>query len=1812
MKVFLSIFQCDVNNYNEIARDIKCYTGMFYVYASIGVICSIILIIVMCFLTITFYNNNLFASDQPNTKLTSKQDLHLFICKTTFIIIHIFIVSDKSNLSQWLICIIYLVLSICSFNTYYIGRNFINQTLLRVMLITLAINVWANVVLLINKALEYTAYTGGLGLFFMGVILIIIYFMLMEMSYLTPQYLCKTNLNNVESLRKINLLLALIEDETIDRSKELVLKGYIYLYEETCTVMDCPLKRLLRHEGNIKERIKNLLLHIEVLFIKAIDKYPMDTRIRISYAFFLLIKLKKKYHSLVQLENAQSFKSTIEDEFLQYKFRKYIEDYDDQLLLKSKDEQNDALLFKKEFQSFKSKIKKISLTYSEFWSVLLFSNKSEIEHLNKLGKEINNGVKAIQANFTVLQDIKQNEKEVLIFYIDYLLCVVNDKENGRKYKQILFNSNRIEKDISNYLNTNIDIYTINPSNVVTSDLNQYLVCSSQPESFGVISNISLGLCLTLGYSRNEIIGRKIDMIMPELIIKQHTRLLMAKAEEYRKDIVDIDYYEENNNNTIHQASKQLFLVNKSKYLVPITLRVGIIPNETYDFSFIAKVVMSEMNYYEIENSQNDCYIITNAEFVIQNFTSNAITLMGLNSYFINGNLCITDFIKEFNEEYLKVLSEYDVITNEQRMMFKMKIMKTKFKDKFRLITWRKNDFAMKIGQLLKAKGTSTTSLIAFGGSVKNKHEREMNVISNTMINNVNNIFTIQQMENPKFSMNVKEYKILNETICFVFKFMSARMQTPRNSSVVVPKEGNSKFVEGKECITPNNNINNNINNSSITPVTPTHGLSAALGLNKNYIPPNYAEFQLDVDNLSYKFNFIGNKDSNTNNNNEDEPSIETKRRNMREMVLNKLKQLNPKNSEEEEEEEEEEYSSSNNDNNDDDSYSGSQYLSSNNNNNNSASGINEYDEDDSHDNDDSVYKCTHPKESGNNLIVNDDNKNNRQSIISSYPSTIKGNKMHKTSNKEQNAYQGVDDSYYHVNLSKIKLSIYDFATRGFIQDTTCEYKSEVEKKTTDDKDVTHKMDKDSHDNNTTNINTNSINTTNKRSHKLSSSCIHNYFSEVYNDYNQRSTQNANCVVPSDTDHSSLIQKKIEESLQSKETPLTIINVRKASILTMIVLIALGVTYIALFNYFINVYKDNLNVIFNSNNIIHQLLLGQFYTRELTLLRNNNYTNFQGVLREDKVIATQQNLLGIYNLTHQYLQTLIITNTPFSSENKNNITQDNVVMYSITHDYNVTSFNVNIHTGIEHVNNALFFIATAEFDSLIPTSKHVFRYLRNSFTSVYAGMQQLCEVYSLQLVSTVDKYSIILSVVYASSIILLLVCYFILRVMLSNVITQKESYLKVFFDINKHIIQTFLENCEVFNKKIQDDVTGATEMSVASFSISDDVYYDTTNALTSSGGGVGVGVGGVIDKTETLNTRDINIKLRKTQSSSSSSYTHVQNGGMNTNSKNKTTHSRTLVMISIKVFIAFLCVMIFLSVKFALYFTYTKELKANIILYEDILSLHRLCFIFYNNLRENIFDVNMPIYNMNSAGYGAELIYNIYVWTTEKETKISKELADIADDIVELYNSLTQRNICYFMDKVFNDVNSGLTCETFMYGSAQFGLKTFVTTYLEEIRHMRNVLSLYLHHQHLYNYHYNLTLTGTNDYNKLWPTNTSEYAMYNRLNQINVYNWKRTREINYSLLSVINPAYAEICNFLKNTIDSHIIQHKRNLIWLSIGLIIFNMFWFFSFFIPFINGLSQIIYKTKNMLSIIPKQVLVNIPNIFNVLNIEINTIIRNQ
>jgi hypothetical protein len=49
---------------------------------------------------------------------------------------------------------------------------------------------------------------------------------------------------------------------------------------------------------------------------------------------------------------------------------------------------------------------------------------------------------------------------------------------------------------------------------------------------------------------------------------------------------------------------------------------------------------------------------------------------------------------------------------------------------------------------------------------------------------------------------------------------------------------------------------------------------------------------------------------------------------------------------------------------------------------------------------------------------------------------------------------------------------------------------------------------------------------------------------------------------------------------------------------------------------------------------------------------------------------------------------------------------------------------------------------------------------------------------------------------------------------------------------------------------------------------------------------------------------------------------------------------------------------------------------------------------------------------------------------------------------------------------------------------------------------------------------------------------------------------------------------------------------------------FIIFLFIFFWLPYIRELNRVIYKTKNLLSIIPKEVLMNIREIYSLLGIE--------
>ena len=154
----------------------------------------------------------------------------------------------------------------------------------------------------------------------------------------------------------------------------------------------------------------------------------------------------------------------------------------------------------------------------------------------------------------------------------------------------------------------------------------------------------------------------------------------------------------------------------------------------------------------------------------------------------------------------------------------------------------------------------------------------------------------------------------------------------------------------------------------------------------------------------------------------------------------------------------------------------------------------------------------------------------------------------------------------------------------------------------------------------------------------------------------------------------------------------------------------------------------------------------------------------------------------------------------------------MILYSIKKDYSVSFYNVTLYTALEEINTALYHVSNQNITLLYPTNRNVFTYLRNSYNSVFNAVQRQNVYFKEQFDYLSDQYKMIVSIVFGGSILLIIGCYIMLSITYSKVSVKKESYLEVFFDINKKIIQIFLENCESFNKKIQDDVSNDSTIS----------------------------------------------------------------------------------------------------------------------------------------------------------------------------------------------------------------------------------------------------------------------------------------------------------------------------------------------------------------------------------------------------------------
>ena len=873
--VLMSAFDCTKKNTNLYTDELKCGSLIYYINCGIAFVSLLLFISVNLVAVSIFYEYSLGETNNILSKTTSKPDV--FFAMTKIFVTVIFVALDGDEDIHYILiitCNLFTFISMC-LNFYYPRFNeviliFMNQFLSFTLW-------WASFILLIGKLTRNSDFDACMGIFF--VTEPIFCFIILLKSNKNIHY----SINNVstlvtspsELLQEIKTLIYLIDHKDYDRNCYVTLKGYITLFEERCTLKDCPLKK---YNNSIKygnDGKAFLFQHIELLFSICLSKFPNSIEARFSYALFLLQKMNKRKHANELLKDIEELNLSLEEEFTIFRCKKLIEDELTDLI--GENSGNLDIVRELEYKNlnmrFKNSIVNASNLYIDFWSQLLSSHSSGSEDLTKLnecGTKINKEVKEINDIFEKMQKIKNNDYDAIKIYSDFINDILNDKGKGLKYKLML---NELGDIIDVPSSNEFDSNSLNTLNL--NDKYQYIIASGNEDNFGIITNISLSVTQIFGFEYGELIGKNVDIIIPEIFHKEHKKVLKNCVNEFKRK-----YIEESTHNKKEPKEIITFGRNKSKYLIELNLKATLIHTENHEIYFAASISKEHVFYHTNNintiNKEQTCYIMTNNKLIIQNFSANAISYLGLNSGVINNNVEITYLIKQFYEDFLRAAVENGQLTPEQKLCLKKNILNKKFKNPVNII-WRKteaNDLKFNSSKIIDLKSSIFPK-------------------SKTIGNNYNDDY---------FCLTVNDLIINKKLIGYIFKFEKTHISNT-NSTKCLPlspipqrksfKYSNSNYKsESKESMPYPLNNNNNNNNYNIT-ITPKSNLD----IDPNYIPNSKFNFKLNIDDLMY----IGI----------DEVGNDSLREYMREQVMremeeeNKRRELKKKKDEEDEEQEDE-------------------------------------------------------------------------------------------------------------------------------------------------------------------------------------------------------------------------------------------------------------------------------------------------------------------------------------------------------------------------------------------------------------------------------------------------------------------------------------------------------------------------------------------------------------------------------------------------------------------------------------------------------------------------------------------------------------------------------------------------------------------------------------------------------------------------------------------------------------------------------------------------------------------------------------------
>ena len=787
-----------------------------------------------------------------------------------------------------------------------------------------------------------------------------------------------------------------------------------------------------------------------------------------------------------------------------------------------------------------------------------------------------------------------------------------------------------------------------------------------------------------------------------------------------------------------------------------------------------------------------------------------------------------------------------------------------------------------------------------------------------------------------------------------------------------------------------------------------------------------------------------------------------------------------------------------------------------------------------------------------NIIIEKDESlfTKRKSIINE---NITESNMKKIKNK-------LLKSYYSVSLKNIIRMVYDFNSDCVVEDKTKKNTSKIEKIINNyQRQNTIKRGKDENYPFISFILKNKKEDKKDKNKEKEKSDKNKEDKQIKNNKDNKKNKNSYKLNYNDK----LIESKITEAINNHKDEIPIKKLKILAKISFIILICIGLLNFFYDIYFYSLIKELFLLIRNSLYMKKANLISIYYIRELTLLsievkeiEGGNYTKFPDISKAHYISLIEEKLIELFKESQSSMEKIFSTTLSFSKKNSKYLTDSKFNIELLTFNYSLEYIYSNIYTTLIQFNNALYNLAFINNIFLVQNNSDIYDYIHNSFNNYGKVLDLLINIFNSELEDQKKILKIIIIIVLIIIFFIFAIIYYFGNKFFISSNYKRKNYIEVFYSINAYILKIEMIKCLKLKKKFKSSQDEEKE----------DNDNDEENSLD-----------------EQIKYFNKFIK-NKNEEDKQSNYLEE-----NKNNKSLSYINRFFIIFD-GIFILFffgyfifICNYLFRILQETINISYFLN---------ETLNYQFNIFDIYNVYREYLFDDQSIIANMSSYEYLIKKEKEVFETITENKKNINETLINIINTNPEIKKSFYSHYCSFNETKYFSTFDE---CINKFGNILDLDFYSFIDYFLEQIRIKKNIAKYIIENEIIIG---NLTQYNTDNLFYLLNNNNNITIIF-RLDLFNSDNLHSG--INLLFFNIILP-------FLKSTLQLITNSTKIEGEYLYFILIIILYISaiaiiFFSCLFPLINLLNKQIYKTKNMLSIIPINFLLYNSNIKSLINL---------